>query len=78
MPLYEFSCNECGTMFERILAFNVANNGVSCPDCGKTDARRLLSVFAAVSKSKTGETKAVAATGPGCGCSSSFGCGCCG
>ncbi|HEV8637709.1 MAG TPA: zinc ribbon domain-containing protein [Chloroflexota bacterium] len=75
MPLYEFACGACGGTFERLLSFQAASNGVTCPRCGAAPARRLLSLFAAVSKSSAGETTAVAGAG-GCACSTGGGCAC--
>ena len=75
MPLYEFACEACDGRFERLLSFQAASTGVTCPRCGATRARRLLSLFAAVSKGSAGETSALAGTG-GCACSTGGGCAC--
>jgi len=74
MPVYEFACGACDSKFERLLSFDVVESGVSCPRCGAGRARRLLSTFAAVSKSSSGETSTFAggdsacSTGGGCRC----------
>jgi putative FmdB family regulatory protein len=73
VPLYEFACDGCASKFERLLTFQVATGGVDCPTCGRRQARRLLSTFAAVSKSASGATSSI---GGGCACSTGGGCGC--
>ena len=74
MPLYEFACESCDSRFERLLSFQSASDGVACPACGRGEARRLISTFAALSKSGAGETRSIA--GGGCACSTGGGCGC--
>jgi putative FmdB family regulatory protein len=76
MPLYEFACEACDSKFERLLSFQSASGGVACPACGRGEARRLISTFAALSKSGTGETSSIAGAGGGCACSTGGGCGC--
>jgi putative FmdB family regulatory protein len=73
MPLYEFACPTCDNRFERLLSFDAATGGVACPSCGKGESRRLISTFAALSRSADGSTQMVA--GGGCACSTG-GCGC--
>jgi putative FmdB family regulatory protein len=75
VPLYEFACGSCDGRFERLLSFQAASEDISCPRCGAARARRLLSLFAAVSKGGAGETTPLAGTG-GCACSIGGGCGC--
>jgi putative FmdB family regulatory protein len=71
--LYEFACKRCHNNFERLMSFPAAEAGVSCPGCGAPEARRLISTFAAVSKSAAGEANAFAGGG-GC-CGGACGCG---
>jgi len=48
MPIYEFSCTQCGAVFEELV-----RNGAKpvCPECSSGDVRRLLSRFAVHSSS---------------------------
>ncbi len=46
MPLYEYRCNQCGEVFERLRRFSEADEKTPCPRCQAEDARRLLSSFA--------------------------------
>ena len=43
MPIYEFSCKECGTEFEELIGPHVGLTAeqVSCPECGASGAERL-------------------------------------
>jgi putative FmdB family regulatory protein len=42
MPTYEYACNRCDTTFERFQRIT-AEPGGTCPSCGETDVRRLIS-----------------------------------
>jgi putative FmdB family regulatory protein len=39
MPIYEFKCNACGHVFERLQKVSDADPTV-CPDCGKEQVHR--------------------------------------
>lgn len=41
MPIYEFECEECGGLFEELVASDAA--GVACSACGSRRTRRLIS-----------------------------------
>jgi putative FmdB family regulatory protein len=41
MPIYEFRCQRCDTVFEQILSIHSGGKS-TCPACGKP-ARRLIS-----------------------------------
>ena len=72
MPLYEYVCRECDVKFERLKP--MANgHSAECPTCG-THADRVLSVFAAYSRSAGGEVASLG--GEGCACSAGGACGC--
>ncbi len=46
MPIFELSCNKCGTKFDELLrSLNQLNNAVDCPKCGGRDVIRIFSVF---------------------------------
>ncbi|MFH0821870.1 MAG: zinc ribbon domain-containing protein [Pseudomonadota bacterium] len=45
MPIFEFKCTKCDNEFER-LVFNSESGEVACPQCGASETRKLLSVFA--------------------------------
>jgi putative FmdB family regulatory protein len=40
VPIYEFECEACGTVFEELVAAGAA---APCPECGAERTRRLMS-----------------------------------
>jgi len=44
MPLYDFSCSDCGTTFERLVRKESDVELVDCPDCGGRQVTRELSL----------------------------------
>lgn len=72
MPIYEYRCNNCGTSFDARRSMAEADAPIACPNCGSMDARRLISLFAAI-----GSQGVIAGAGSSCsGCSSSSCAGC--
>ncbi|MFO7946219.1 MAG: zinc ribbon domain-containing protein [Armatimonadota bacterium] len=54
MPLYEYSCEQCGHTFEKLMQMKSRDeNDVACPECGSDEVRRLISTFA-IGKSSSG------------------------
>jgi putative FmdB family regulatory protein len=70
MPIYEYVCMACESHFEELV-----RNGVEpdCPDCGASNVRRQMSVFATHGTAEQPSFGATAASG-GC-CGGSCGCG---
>jgi putative FmdB family regulatory protein len=67
MPIYEFRCAECGTLFdERRAASDYAAPAPACPN-GHAATRRVLSVFTSVGSSAGTPGPAAPAAGGGCG-----------
>ncbi|MDE2125391.1 MAG: zinc ribbon domain-containing protein [Armatimonadetes bacterium] len=46
MPLYEYQCAQCRRRFKRLVGVVANASPISCPQCGSTDAARLISRFA--------------------------------
>jgi putative FmdB family regulatory protein len=69
MPIYEYVCMECESHFEELV-----RNGADpdCPDCGASNVRRQLSVFAAHG---TAAQPSFGGSGGGGCCGGSCGCG---
>jgi putative FmdB family regulatory protein len=44
MPIYEYSCEDCGTRFEKLVR---GTTEVLCPSCGESHLRQELSTFSA-------------------------------
>lgn len=64
MPLYEFRCENCDTVFEQLCRVGTDGKGLKCPECGAGKLRRLMSVCSARSKGEDG------GSGVGSSCSS--------
>lgn len=47
MPIYEYVCVECGEAFSRLILSLDRPPTITCPACGSTRARKLVSLFAA-------------------------------
>jgi len=59
MPIFEYSCSDCGTRFEKLVRNH--SEEITCPSCGEKHLKQELSVFAA--HAGTGRKKA---DGPMC------------
>lgn len=56
MPLYEFRCDSCQHVIERLCRVGSNGKGLKCPECGGSKLRRLMSVFSARTKGESGTT----------------------
>ena len=72
MPLLEYRCSACGSLFERLVPRTEGADDADCPTCDGGRGRRVLSLFAAV-RGGDGASTASAAAGGGC-CGGSCGC----
>ncbi|AQQ08516.1 putative regulatory protein, FmdB family [Sedimentisphaera cyanobacteriorum] len=45
MPMYEYSCEECGKKFQFFQKSMQSEKKQSCPDCGSSNVRKLISSF---------------------------------
>jgi putative FmdB family regulatory protein len=46
MPIFEFTCEDCGTAFEKLVRRS-AETAVACPSCGHDHVKQEMSTFAA-------------------------------
>ena len=71
MPIFKKKKKKCGHQFEALLK-SASSPAPKCPECGASNAKRLLSRFAAASKTEFGSCKmskdCMAAAQGGCGC----------
>jgi putative FmdB family regulatory protein len=50
MPIFEYSCDDCGSRFEKLLRRVSEADGVRCPSCGQEHLTTQYSTFAAHAK----------------------------
>ena len=48
MPIFEFKCKRCGTVFESLCFRSSGEDKGACPSCGSDDSEKLMSTFASV------------------------------
>ncbi len=49
MPIYEYRCQGCGDVFERLWLTGDGDDNVDCPSCGEKRSEKLLSAFCSLS-----------------------------
>jgi putative FmdB family regulatory protein len=52
VPIYEYTCQDCQTQFEKLVRSITAQVEVRCPQCGGTHVKKGWSVCCAVGASK--------------------------
>jgi len=72
MPIYEYSCPQCGSEFEKLVDSRTV---VACPSCESAQVTRRLSVFRPAVGSRFASIPAGGSAGGG-GCCGGGGCGC--
>lgn len=45
MPIYEYTCKECDSQFEKLVRSMTASVEIKCPHCGGTHVKKDWSVF---------------------------------
>ena len=73
MPIYEYLCATCEHKFDKLQSMSSA--GADCPRC-RQSARRVISLFSAVTEGADGEASSVAGMG-GCPSCAGGSCACC-
>ena len=73
MPMYEFECRKCETVFEEKRPFAEAGRPATCPVCASADTKKRLSVVAFVTNGGADSIPMPLANGGGC-CGGSCGC----
>jgi putative FmdB family regulatory protein len=70
MPIYEYICDDCKSLFEKIVINR--QQEISCPKCASKKATIQLSVFssavAGVSSKSSSGSSGGSCCGGGCGC----------
>jgi putative FmdB family regulatory protein len=45
MPIYEFECSQCETVYERFMKIDEKYDILECPSCGATKPKKLVTAF---------------------------------
>jgi putative FmdB family regulatory protein len=66
MPIYEYHCNDCNTDFEQFVRSMLAQETITCPDCGGQHVKKAISLFGGLggSSAKSGGASAAANCAP--------------
>jgi putative FmdB family regulatory protein len=57
MPLYEYKCEKCQAVFEKLRQMKEMDQTIECPQCGSEKTKRQLSVFGIGSTTGSAECK---------------------
>lgn len=76
MPIFEYSCDQCGETFETLV--RSSEQQVSCPGCSSSNIHKLVSMFARSPRSGSPWEGVPGDGSPWNGASSSSGSGCSG
>lgn len=52
MPIYEFFCDQCNTVFNFFSSRINTDKRPDCPKCGKLEIQKMMSTFATIGKAK--------------------------
>ncbi|MBV9155409.1 MAG: zinc ribbon domain-containing protein [Acidobacteriaceae bacterium] len=63
MPIFEYSCDDCGTKFEKLVRRSHEADAVRCPSCGENHLTTEYSTFAA----RSAASKQTSGAYEGCG-----------
>ena len=66
VPIYEYTCADCKTDFDKLVKLSDANVKQDCPECGGRHTQKKLSSFA-TSGGSTGQGAAASSCGSGGG-----------
>ena len=68
MPLYEYSCRECGHRFEVLQRMGEGGERLTCPRCATPAPERRMSTFAGITGGASSRGESFAGCGsPACG-----------
>ncbi len=45
MPIYEFECCKCKTVYEKVMKVDERYDALECPSCGAKKPRKLVAAF---------------------------------
>ncbi len=65
MPIYEYRCQDCHQLFQKLQFLSAGKKGITCTNCGSRRVERQLSVFASTSQSGPPASSGCAPAGGG-------------
>lgn len=65
MPIYEYSCQDCDTQFEKFVRSITSEVEVKCPQCGSRHVKKGWSLFG--TGAANGSMASLSASAAGCG-----------
>ncbi len=63
MPIYEYTCLECGTQFEKFVRSMATVAEVNCPECGSSRVKKGWSLFGVAGSGGTSRDLVTSAAG---------------
>ena len=54
MPIFEYTCPNCGHSFEKLVLSSKRQSELSCPKCGSKEVQKVVSLFGSVGQGKSG------------------------
>ena len=54
MPVYEYKCEKCGQIFEKLIRNQTQKDNVTCGKCGSRKIEKLVSGFACSGTERSG------------------------
>lgn len=78
MPLYEYQCHDCNTVFKERKTFAQSSETAVCPTCTSVETRKLLGAVAFISNGRlptSDHSIPLNLSGGGCACGGSCTCG---
>ena len=63
MPIYEFKCKECGTLYESLCFRSTGEDKGPCPSCGGNDSEKQLSTFSSAGSGSSLDLGGASASG---------------
>jgi putative FmdB family regulatory protein len=54
MPMYEYLCRDCGSLYEQLRRMSEAEKDLACPQCNSSKVDLLLSAFATTGCASSG------------------------
>ncbi|MGQ9490368.1 MAG: FmdB family zinc ribbon protein [Anaerolineae bacterium] len=78
MPVYEYYCANCELRFEALRPMSQSDTPIACPRCQAPDARKVISVFVAISRDGGSSRLVASSSTASCATCSSGQCATCG